>query len=281
LVVWRQQSSDGLGIMIAPLSEKIYAPLQFFRAEARWFDLSLTACLGIVLLWLVYTSYRKMHRGMVFAALLLFVAYLALPVSLFNSAYADRRLLPALLICAVLAVSAPNRRTANLTAIIALSLFTVRLAEVGIGWWQRGSELNAELAALDFVPIGSRIAAFSTLSACQSYPLHGYDALGNFAIVRRQAFINAQWDQPGSQITRPIYNRGQDFNGNGSLFITNPEKDCFGRDLDEALTSLPQSRFDFVWLFNRTTSRPWLQPVFTGPHSTLYRIVKPPNKRPG
>jgi hypothetical protein len=143
--------------------------------------------------------------------------------------------------------------------------------------------LERELVALEQVPVGSRIAAFSipsntsyylALDALDEYfvPLHGRDHLANFAIVRREAFTNTQWDIPTGQLMRPIYLAGSSYNDWMSVRVRS-NRTINVPALDERVDALPRDRFDFVWSFEGPVNRPWLRLVYTGPRGRLYRIL--------
>jgi hypothetical protein len=275
LPLWRSGSGSGEAIRFYGPNVKARHVLEFFRAENIWVDGVLAAVTALVLIWMVWRLWRTRERSMTWAAGLMIFAWLALPTSMLSSFYVDQRLLAVALVLIVLALPETNRRQGRTIAVIALALFGARLAEISIGWTQRGQVLQAELKALDYVPRGGRIAVASLASVCPYYVLHGFDHLANFAIVRNEAFVNTQWDVAGQQLMRPIYNRDHGYNDNESGRFGTPRGRCYGQPLNTLIEDLPRDRFDFLWSFDAPIDRPWLKLVFKGTHGRLYRIVTP------
>jgi hypothetical protein len=279
LVFWRQEAQGTQGLVMSGPLTKLRFLWDMFRAETIWLDRLLLLVTVSLLAWLLLRLWRGRSAGMLIAAGLLLLTFLLMPHALLGSYFADQRLLPALAIILVLALPVPDGRMAARLAVIALLLFGVRMAELSLGWWQRGHALAAELVALDHVPRGGRVAAMARMSNCGGGVLHGYDHLANFVITRRDGFANTQWDVAGAQLVRPIYNRDHGYNDDGSVFIRDArDRRCYGRELDAMVDGLPRERFDFVWTFDAPVERAWLVPVFQGTHGRLYRIVRTPDQ---
>ena len=274
-VFWTPSAMSDLS-MAGPLY-KMFFVWDMFRAELIWLDRLLVVAMAMLVTALLVRLWPRRNPGMFAAAVLLLVAFLFMPRAVLGSYFADQRLLPAFGIMLVLALPAPGRRAAMRLAVVALALFGVRMAEMSLGWWQRGRLLQAELVAMDHVPRGARVAAMARMSGCAGGVLSGHDHLADYVITRRDGFANTQWDVAGAQLVRPIYNRGRGYNHDGSVFIGDSRYPrCYGRPLDEMVDGLPRDRFDFVWTFDAPVVRPWLEPVFKGPHGRLYRVLAPP-----
>lgn len=250
----------------------LYVVLQ---AEDRWLDLAslvIVAATGLTLA--VARGVRRSH-GTLLGAALLGAAFLVVPVFLFGSYFADERLLPVAAIVFFLAVAVAPGRAATSLAVAGVALFTVRVAATTIGWQRRGTAAVADLAALDHVPPGSRIAVLAVPSTCLGRVLTGRDHLASLAIPRRDAFVDTEWDAPGQQLMRPIYNLGRGFN-DASAVITPGGRCAGGLTVAASLAALPRDRFDFVWVFDgRAPPLAWLKPVYTSPDARLYRIAAP------
>ena len=272
--LWRQAAAGPGMTGYLPWRSKLRNVLEFLDAEVAWLDRGFVALLLLLGLWLMIRQWHGRNRAMTWAFGVLLSAYIVMPSYLFSSYFADIRVLSAVGILFFLALPAIEGRKAQLVAALALALFGLRLTEISMGWVRRGAAMEAELAALVHVPRGARIAALSTEGHCDSFVLRGYEHLASYAITRRDAFVNTQWDDPGSQIVRPVYNLGHGFNDRLSVLVSRPRRWCFGETLETRLATLPRDRFDFVWMFGEQAQRPWLALVFEGPQGRLYRIVK-------
>jgi hypothetical protein len=205
-----------------------------------------------------------------------------LPREIFYSGYVDERMLVPMLVIFALALPERTVRQGRVIAMTALVLFSVRIAEISVGWRQQAHMVERELAALDHIPRGSRIAAFAVYgNAVFLAPLNRLSHLPNFAILRKEAFTNTQWDVPNGQMMRPVYNRAWGFNGSGSSTMNSGQPNDRWPTLAKRIDSLPRGRFDFVWVFDRAIDRPWLRLVFRGPHGRLYRIRPEPARCEG
>lgn len=243
------------------------------RAESRFVDCAAVALLAFAGLWLWGQDGRRRDRRILLGAAVLFLCFVVMPQWVFDSNYADARLLPVFGIVFFLGLGAPARR-ASLVATLGLGLFGVRLAATSWGWHERGTNAVADLRVLDQVPQGARIAVLRSESICGPWVLSGLDHLASVAIIRREAFVNTQWDVAGAQLMRPIYNRGHRFNSSESGLVNSQSEDC-GSPLATVLTQVPRSRFDFVWAIGSEPKVAWLVPVAAGPDGHLYRIIQP------
>ncbi|MFM7028130.1 MAG: hypothetical protein ACKOXK_05575 [Chakrabartia sp.] len=284
MLVWRATKGGGDLVASWNLHEKLRGIENLLRAEWQEFDIASVALLILLALWLHID--RRVVRDPAFrlAALGLLIAAVALPSTVLSSYFADVRLYAPLLMIALLAVSGLPRRMGLAVALAGLLLFGVRVAETSIGWIQRGNEIEEDLAALNVVPMGARIAVLAHSSECGVWPLAGRNHAPSLAIPRRHAFVNTQWDIPGQHLMRPIYNDGRGFNDSRSVELFNPAFGCPGFRVRTFLRYLPRDRFDYVWIWEAeapAAALDWLTPVYTGPTSRLYAIRKSPNPATG
>jgi hypothetical protein len=260
-----------------PVQKLLELPTHF-KGEIFWVDVLLIAATALVSLWMLWRLWRQRHAGMAIACALLLLAWAALPRLLMTSGYADQRVLAVAILLFALALPEATPRQGRVLALIGLALFGLRLAEIGAGWRVRGPAMEQELAALAKVPMGARIAVFAPYSdGGLATPLHGLDHLANLAIVRREAFVNTQWDFPTGQLLRPMYNRGRGYNDITSVHISSGRAGDGAATLDARVDGLPRDRFDFVWVFRQDISRPWLDLVYRGPEGRLYRVMPTPS----
>lgn len=280
---WRTASADPLQAQGAVSFDlKLLWLTSLFRGEDQSVDYLTTGgiyALTVLLLGLLVFRRASAHAGLIGAGLILAALFLLLPQLLLGSYYADMRLLPAALLLLLIAILPRSRHVAAVVAIAGLALFAARIGVTAAGWHERGSALARDLAVLDRVPRGSRIAAMAVRSSCLRWTPSAFDHAPSLAIVRRHAFVNSQWDHAGSHLMRPIYNDGRGFNGVPSnLIAAGPRARCEGRPAAEILAALPRDRFDFVWMFDAAPppGTDWLRPVATGPNGRLYRIEPAP-----
>ena len=284
MLVWRATKGGGELAEGWSLHEKLRGLENLLRAEWQWFDIATVILLFGVTIWLHLD--RRITRDVPFrlAALGLLVATLLLPSTVLSSYFADVRLYPPLLIVALLAIRAVPKRVGLALALGGISLFVIRVGETSIGWIQRGTEIEEDLAGLSVVPQGARIAVLAHSSECGVWPLAGRNHAPSLAIARRHAFVNTQWDIPGQHLMRPIYNDGRGFNDSRSVELFNPAFGCPGFRVRTFLRYLPRDRFDYVWIWEAEApagALGWLTPVYTGPTSRLYAIRKSANPDTG
>jgi hypothetical protein len=246
------------------------------RDESKLLDLASLLFIAAVPALLFAVRRLRLDAGLALAAAIVFALFWVVPTDLMGGFYADMRLLPVFWIFFLLACRGrwANRRQAQIVALAALALFGVRMAVTTHAWIVRGASLQAELGALDHVPVGARIAHLSPERKCKSWHNTGIHHLASLGIVRRDAFVSSEWDIPGQQLMQPTYLRGSVYNINA--LMNPPGQDCGGYTAEAWLAGLPRDRFDFVWLFSAPApgdTRDWLEPVYRGPTGTLYRIV--------
>jgi hypothetical protein len=279
MLIWRATKGGG------PLMDgwrpmvKLKGVANILRAEWEWFDKLSIGVLIAVLLWLLIGRRFDRDRALLNAAAALLICALALPTIVLSSYFADVRLYAPLLMIAFLAVREVPKPWAVRLAVAGVALFCVRVGETTIGWIQRGNELTVDLAALDKVPMGARIAVLGHSSECGVWSLAGRGHAPSLAIPRRHAFVNTEWDIPGQHLMRPIYNDGIGYNDSKSAELFNPAFGCPGLRVRTFLRYLPRDRFDYVWIWEAEVppaALNWLTPVYTGPASRLYAIRKNP-----
>jgi hypothetical protein len=264
IVAWRQAGAGTSDLFAYDVPSKLIWPFVLLKSENRTFDIACVALIGAAMAWLLVSPGGRRHGPLLASAAALALAYLAMPSMLFNSAFADTRLLPVLAIVLALALGAARPRPANGVA--------VRMTMITAGWHERGAAAEADLKALDQVPRGSRIAVFTPPTYCLSWQMRGFEHLPSLATVRREAFVNTQWNAQGAQLMRPIYNERYGFNDNASVDVAGDGK-CGGETVREKLQALPRERFDFVWVFPAPSPQvPWLRQVFAGPDGRLYAV---------
>lgn len=262
--------------LLKTLELKVYWIAFIIRDQSMLLDLGTLVLVGLATLWLLYKR-NRIDPGLTIAAIIMLVLFWVLPLTVFNSYFADLRLLGPIAIFVLVAFDS-NRlspRARNALAALALCVFAVRMGMTTYGWVDRGYALKDDLRAMDHIRPGARIAALVPDRMFESWNNSGLSHLPSMAIVDRNAFTNTEWEYPGSQLMRPIYNTGHDFNNNASAMLK-MRAHRQGRTVEDFFDKLPRDRFDYVWLF-KTDVPPrqadGLQLKFRNRESVLYAIV--------
>ena len=213
------------------------------------------------------------------AAAGLFVVFLAMP---FGTAYVDARLLPYVIIVALLAIGAspdlPKQRR-RLIANVGIAFVVIRILAGTISMEIEARDWDRRLGALAEIPQGARVAAFVTNKCRQSWRMERLNHLPSMAIVRRDAFTNDQFDL-ASTATLKILPRGIDgFAMDPSEMVTtSPCPEAGARTLGQALATVPRDRFDYIWLIEAgpldTGTLRGLVPVWHSGSDWLFRIKR-------
>ena len=284
MIIWRNTKGGGVLFDRWSMKEKLSGVVNLLRAEWQIFDIASVVLLVFVLLWLCFSRRVQRDRAFMLCALALLGLAILLPSTVLSSYFADIRLYAPLLMIAFLGVASVPPQFARPLLLGGVLVFGLRTAETAIGWTQRGTEMSQDLAALDQVPMGARIAVLGHSSECGVWPLGGRSHAASLAIPRRHAFVNTEWDIPGQHLMKPIYNQGRGFNDSESAELFNPVYGCPGYRVRTFLRYLPRDRFDYVWIWEADappSALHWLTPVHIGPTSRLYAIRKSTSPRSG
>lgn len=174
----------------------------------RVFDI---ACFALFLGLLVsLTAARRLRVSLrlTWAVGVVVTAYLLLPSQLSGGSGADHRLPIAvfLLLIAASAPEFPNRRTAAVIGAAASVLLVSRLAVIEIVWLRAERVYSSELAGIDRLPRGARLAVAYPASAVNFAPIPQVH-LPLLAVARREAFVPTLFADKGQQpvALRPPY----------------------------------------------------------------------------
>lgn len=210
------------------------------------------------------------------SALVLALLYVLMPHALLGSAYADMRLLPYLLAVALLAIG-PLSSGASAVAAAALAFCGLRLGATAYSMVLYDDSYRAEVAAIDRLPAGARVVALVGMPCAAHWAAHRLDHLPSLAIIRRQAFVNDQWQAAGAQLIAVRYRAAAPFVADPSQFVVEPrcerpERRAFGR----AIGLIPRHAVDYVWVIQQPdgpADMTGLVPVWRAGRSALYRVV--------
>jgi hypothetical protein len=212
------------------------------------------------------------------AGLLLFLAYLVMPGMLMGAYHADTRIAPYALALLLLAFAptVPDR-AGRWLGIAGLAFFALHGIYQVATYARIAAHRDAQLAALDHLPRGSRVFAFARVGCIEDWAAARDDHLGRFAIIRRESFTNGTWPPPGSQtlFVHPDMVAGYQDDGS-QIYVPKSCRAFWQYSLSQTLARLPPGRFNYLWLIGiPPAGRPHrsdLTPVWQSPDGILYRI---------
>ena len=280
MLIWRSETHGGQTIDWFDWKIKwrwIYAAL---RDRWKWFDIASLAAAALAFLYALVSRKLTLSRNLAFSAIVLAASFAIIPRIVFGSAYADMRLVPYLMAVGLLAIrfrGAPDRRTAQVLAVLGLVFFGTRTAANTASLAMAGADQSAKLQAIDVMPRGARVITLTGMPCTEYWPLLRNSHLGAMVIVRRDGFSNDQWLLEGVNLLDLKYRAAGYFAADPSQLVRpNHCRDPLHRTIDESLAALPRNDFDYVWLIDVPPYDPrivaGIQPVWRGPGSILYRL---------
>ena len=279
MLIWRSETHGGETSSWFEWKIKwrwIYSAL---RDRWKWFDIGSLAAAALAFLYAIFSRKLTLSRNLAFSAIVLAVCFAILPRIIFGSAYADMRLVPYLMAVALLAIrfrGAPDRRTAQVLAVLGLAFFAVRTAANTISLGIAANDQSAKLQAIDLMPQGARVISMIGMPCQEYWPMLRNGHLGAMVIVRRDGFSNDQWLLEGVNLLDLKYRAAGYYAADPSQLVRpNNCRDPLHRTIDVSLATLPRSDFDFVWLIDAPAYDPAtvadMKPVWRGPGSILYQ----------
>jgi hypothetical protein len=196
---WRQQAAGG-AVSYAGFARKADLLFSVFDNYDRAFDI---ACFGLFLalgIGLAASGRLGLVPRLGWAAGLVFAAYLVLPSQIYGGSGADHRL-PVALYLLLVAGSAPrfpNRRFAIAIGTAAALLLTLRIAVIERVWRRADRIYAADLAGIDALPRGARLAVAYPPDAVHVVRVPQVH-LAALATARRDAFVPTLFAIPGQQ----------------------------------------------------------------------------------
>jgi hypothetical protein len=280
MFVWRSETHGGQSYGWFEWKMKwrwIYSAL---RDRWKWFDIASLAAAAAVFAYAIFSRKLTLSRNLAFSAIVLAIAFVVLPRTVFGSAYADMRLLPYLMAAGLLAIrfrGAQDRTTAQVLAVLGLLFFATRTAATTASLAIAGADQSAKLQALNVVPEGARVISLTGMTCSEYWPLLRNSHLGAMVIVRRDGFSNDQWLLEGINLLDLKYRAAGYFAADPSQLVRpNACVDGLHRQINASLAALPRSDFDYVWLIDVPPYDPNLVAdlpvVWRGPGSALYRL---------
>ena len=279
MVLWRTEAQGGHTLGWFAWQHKGEYLLRIFRDRWRWWDIASAGIVYGVPLAAIAHPKLTLSRYLAFSALVLALCFVLLPRVLFGSAYADMRIVPyfaAILILAVRFRFDTDPRLARAIAVAGVAFLLIRTATVTASLAIAANHQREQLAALNYVPDGARVAAM-VWSPCRSWELRRSDHLPSMVIVRRHGFSNDQWPLVGASLLTVNYRPARLFAMDPSQIVRDEGCRNEGRPIAEAFRLLPAAAFDYLWLLDVPAVPTGLttgwQPVFVAPGSILFRRI--------
>ncbi|MDP4575805.1 hypothetical protein Q9K02_11695 [Qipengyuania sp. G39] len=250
MLVWRTGSA-GADTTEWSVLLKIVWLVSVFRSGPPMLDwLSAGFLAAVVLAGFVLRPVR-VHGAMAIAALFCIGAFMALPARVFGSFYADMRLVPYTLIVALLALSGSDlsRSLQRVMFVAALAFLGLRIGATSVDFVDKDRLVQANLPALDVIPRGARVVNFAVEQCGFQWRLNPLRHLGGFAIARRSAFTNDQWEMAGANALTVHYPEGESFVRDPSQSVVSVECADSGLPaLAHSLSNVPRDAFTHIWI---------------------------------
>ncbi len=214
---------------------------------------------------------RKLDGRLAWAALAFAALSWAIPRHVVGGDFADYRLIAVALAVGALAI---DWRAPRLVLYLVPALFLARLAVTTESWQRQSAEMERELAALELLPRGAKVAS-AVLVHKQAWPFNPFEHIGGYAVVRRDALTNMNFALPRVHMLS-LRTMGDDF--------TDPSQRLLQRRTEpvDLAEFAPARGMDYLWY--RGEQPPDRVPagsqvLFRSDHSLLLRLAKPPPPR--
>lgn len=248
----------------------------------RWegWDYGCAVALAVVIGVLWRSRAVALHKGLALASVVLLALYFVMPGVAYGSAYADMRLTPTIFALALICArprSEMSPRGRQVLAVAAIAFMLARLGgnTVSMAMWDR--QIRQETAVVDGVPRGSQLVTFIS-QPCRAQWLQNRirdTHAASYALTRRHAFANDQWQMTGGQLLRihnPVTGLFQDAE-TGSMV----GEQCQGfNQLLRAVKNVPPE-VPLLWIVWHSPEMPLLgwQEAARSHNSVLYRRQTP------
>lgn len=280
MVAWRSTVQQGGTADWFNLMAKASWIMMALRDRWQWFDFASVAATLVLIVEARRRPELTFSRNLAFSALVLLAGFLVLPRIVFGSAYADMRLAPYMIACALLAIRFRSETVmplARMLAWLGLGFYIVRIAATTLSLALAANDQAAKLQALDHVPPGAALVTLVGQDCGGLWALPRNTHLGAMAIVRRHAFSNDQWAIEGANLLFVRFREAGHFIADPSQIVRPSE--CANSEIssiDHALSAIPRHAFDYVWLIDAPPHDPRLvngmTPIWRGPGSLLYAV---------
>jgi hypothetical protein len=194
---WRSTPSD---VHYGAFSRKADLLFSVFDNYNRTFDIACFTVLLVLLAALTWSGRMRIlsRSGLPLAFVL--AAYLLLPSQILSGSGADHRIAVAVFVF-MAASTAPqfaNRREAIALGVVLLSVFVIRIGVIESVWVAADRIYQADIAAIDQLPVGSTVAVAFPSDAVNATPIPMLH-LPTLAVARRAAFVPTLFTDPAQQ----------------------------------------------------------------------------------
>jgi len=279
MLAWRSETHGGQTTAWFEWKAKWRWIYMALRDRWKWFDIGSLAAAALAFAFAIVSRKLTVSRNLAFSAIVLAIGFVLIPRIVFGSAYADMRLVPYLMAVALIGIrfrGAPDRRTAQVLAVLGLLFFGARTVGNTVSLGMAGQDQSAKLDAINQMPVGARVISLVGMTCNEYWPMLRNGHLGGMVIVRREGFANDQWVIEGVNLLDLKYTKAGYFAADPSQLVRpNHCRDRLHRMIDQSLSTLPRNDFDYVWLidppaFSRETVAD-MKLVWRGPGSFLYK----------
>jgi len=301
MLLWRSGDAGGPTAGFLNIGSKILALFSAVRDRWLFWDSIAVGVAVVLLASALFDKHLSFSRRLAIPSAVLALIFVLLPSEVFGSAYADMRLIPFVLMLAVVAIrprDTTNHATIQRLAVLGTVFVGLRLTGNAVSYWIADNETTSELTAIKYIAPGSSVLSLVGDSCGKIWAMPRHSHLGSMVIVRKQGFSNDQWQIPGAQLLRVTYMKARPFDADPSEITISG--DCKKRILanaaklagvsaaavyvqrkyrttDEALEEFPRDAFDYVWLIRPegyTAPPPAdLRPIWSGRSSWLFQVI--------
>ena len=282
MVAWRGETHGGSTSDWFNWRTKWHWIYMALRDRWKLFDIASIIVPALAFVYALVSRKLTFSRNLAFSAIVLAVSFVFLPRIIFGSAYADMRLIPYLMAVGLLAIrfhGRPDRRTAQVLAVLGLLFFGTRTIANTVSLGIAGDDQTAKMKAIDLMPRGSRVISLVGMDCKEYWPMLRNGHLGAMVVVRREGFSNDQWLLEGVNLLDLKYRSAGYFAADPSQLVR-PNRciDPLHRMINDSLMNLPRPDFDYLWLidvppYNRAMVAD-MKPVWRGPGSILYKMQR-------
>jgi hypothetical protein len=297
-LLWRVGHTSGETAGFVPNLAKAYSVFAILRDRWLIWD-SVGVAVGFVLIGAsAFDRNLTSSRKLMFTSLILFLIFLVIPEKTFGSSYSDMRLMPFVIILALVSIkksSVANEKVSCVLALIGVAFFGLRIAGNTASFFIEDKETRNHLVALNYIPSGETVLSLVGHDCMGQWKLQRYLHLGSFVIARKRGYSNDQWARPEAHLLQSKYAAAGAFAIDPSQFVYS--KKCVNRtqlelkqgklklksnetsvrSIDDALAEFPRTAFDYVWLISVPdlavgSNLQGLDLVWRSEDSALYRI---------
>lgn len=255
--------------------------MMVFRDRWLLWDMGSAVLLVVLALWFWRSRRFERHRGLALGALLMLGIYAAMPNMLLDSAFADMRLVPivlTLLLVAARPAAGASRGFVLWLTIAGLAFAGARLGSTTVSMIALDRQFQRTLSVLPHVPEGTNLLTFPVLRCGESpWPLDRRNHLSGYALSRRHAFDNIQWQLPSGQLLRIHNEAAKPFDRAGLRTIFDRPCGTY-KDLGSILSEV-SPEIEYVWIIGMPPAARypgWGEVASAGDSSVLRRTTGTP-----